>query len=1658
MQYWAYRMSDIPDVDKVISHGDFASMDGVIYTHATDAEVLRLANNASATSEAGKAALASGYAVYGQEISNNYTYGQNNYASGGERYTTLTTKFPASIDVDKVGNIISLNDTEYCRNYGETGSNMRFVNVPVNDSGSTAREGWWCTKNASGIYTAAYATDDAAKAAVEADPTLELYKVYGIEGKVSTFFRYYNDENDGIGVHRNGYPKVGVTLVVAYTDVVTGAEYSEFEFCYVMPNPAWAHTLAATRNLKIDDVVGISTNNYQSSYGIFNRFEGSSGEATDYYSSMLFYSSRGTTNEVGYGHGVSGYLSDFGTSATGKDLSELSYIKTLYNFYDKGTGVNSGSFAAWTHEDKGFNAYTASPDLINVNYYVDYSDKNEYGKLITVNGSGVPTGYQFKMKTNNFLWKNYPDSSIFDVSSYARNTTGLHVTYSSTYDNDPSRWEGPNIDDYKSSNTDVGIYATNYEHFGTDVTFAGKKRWYDDAMLFHTDMRQGSFTGVTVNSTYMYTLDYRNKLLYYFSDGTKRMLKGDSDRKTNYVDDTRYNNGTETRFSVYNYLNNGAYTTASNGKADTNAWEGTATFTGKDTVKQNTIDDLYDRYKNNTTGIVGGIDDHGEKRLYDGYYYYHFTNNFDREDVTYSLDEAQTSSTGDYGRLDVTAENLANYILEMGNYHKISDFACGGGRIVGNETYHYYNIGVATCDKGAARDFLETFALKRLKCEKGTDGKRHVILDDNTGRPTVETRDPSENDGDANFIEDLGDNQGNLYVEDTSAKSYRDYINAVARLSWFVQNPQNTVQDYLKSEDEYNEIDAINNASPYDYTTAYASGTAIYKQGVSNTDIFGDGTTSTDAVQAQLIKDVITAYENLYTVDDYREVEKEYKEIKAEIEADIADANGNYTQESIDNYTNAFNAIAKSVAYFTTETGIDPSDLLNPTDFNNRYNEDFWRYSEYSGADYDTIREAMAILKETLMPKVDTSVLSATAAAKAGDSANPADGTVRYGIYGTVDGNYVQTKRADDWSKLYEKVNEADKTPFNASSDGLVQEKAPDAKYKVTETKYIDEVIGLTERDKEGTEYPYEVYRQTTVPSGTAGTATTYVESGDVYVDLGSGEYAVVSDDQKAINTENHELDAMSIRPVDNASAYQSYNASYKVVDESLEMDKYLPVAQAMINNAKATRYDGLTDGGVDYGPVYYEADSDAVSLYTSVTGKSDFTVGTDLKLTGANETDPITAKLLETASVLELDANKETYVKKFKVSFTVKENDATSSTTSQDVYYGELATFNIPSGAQWNSTFSLTYLAGLYNDIGDATSSAKFSFAGTSFSKVAKSNMAITCKMKKVTADDSLKKVEIRDIYGTVVDVFYASEDSLVADGVATPTITFGTYGSATAGNVPFYSFSSWEKLAYTDKTTEERVYSYTPKYNAGETFTINVDSTATVTGASGSEGVYTTPYDNLVTVDATSVSDFYAWATVDSVENKYQIASYEKAYSFYAIVPETFVIVKKDGDAYKVGNTTLTAANVDSVYDVGFIDGNTALTPDIVLKNKLDKKAPFVSLIAANLSDSKTKANVYCRITTGASTKYGEIGVLATSKEANKAYMVKGTASLFKTSTISELTGQYTYTISRPSKAFTAVTFRGYMSYQMPYVFKENTYMLNVSETSENIIVARA
>ena len=100
-------------------------------------------------------------------------------------------------------------------------------------------------------------------------------------------------------------------------------------------------------------------------------------------------------------------MSSFGNEeSTTADYTRPATIADKFNFYDKRVGTQSGSFALSEHSDDTENSYMNSSAVVDADYYVDYSDTDKYGNLITVE-NGKPTGYKFQLLSSNLKWSRY---------------------------------------------------------------------------------------------------------------------------------------------------------------------------------------------------------------------------------------------------------------------------------------------------------------------------------------------------------------------------------------------------------------------------------------------------------------------------------------------------------------------------------------------------------------------------------------------------------------------------------------------------------------------------------------------------------------------------------------------------------------------------------------------------------------------------------------------------------------------------------------------------------------------------------------------------------------------------------------------------------------------------------------------------------------------------------------------------------------------------------------------------------------------------------------------------------------------------------------------------------------------------------------------------
>ena len=1537
-------------------------MDKVIYTHKANDD----------------------YSKYGQEISDNEAY----LTTGAdERVTTIEVQAPYYIDANDPNAIVAMNDAEFAaQGYTSGKYKAEFVKA-VKENGT------------------AY-TDEADYLANRA--TAGGSVTYKLTGSVSTYFAYRDGK----------YQETGLELLIQYTDGTNS--YGEYKFPYVTFNPGWAHTMAATQNTNSD-----TGNNRNSSYGTFNRFIGSYGKATPTYSHLLYDAANGSTSATGYGNGSSKYVSNFETltdSTEGVTFNTLDGIKATFVTSADDVGVNAGSYSAISHDNDAPNAYTATPDLVDVNYYIDYSDTNNYiqnnpllGVITLDSETGKPDGYRFKMKTSNFLWANYSGASIFNISSYAMNNTGLNVSYSSTGD------DGTGLVSYDTATAQgnvslTGNMYTNFDSFRSDVTWEGKRTFYEEEMLFHTDQRN--------NSNSLFTWNYRNQLLYYFSSGSNYATAScriGSDSDEGYLDGTGQNGTAPT---YYNFKNNKAYTTGSNGKNGTNQWQGVATFTGRGSVIPNT-------YSKTTKG----------------YWYKHKVDNHTKMD--YTTDRATASSAGDgnWGELDVSAETYANYILEIGNYHKVSDTGVDGGRFLGHETYHYYNIGVATCDKGAVRELVDTWGNKKMNIARDGNGKITTITGTGTGG-AVEA----------------------LNASDYTVASYNEYVNALAKAYWFINNPKNTT--YTSSVD----------GKTYAYSTAYgtfggATHASIYTEDEGN-NIFGTATPAddaystdnkvhTDEVQAQIIADVIEAYENLFKVTDYTAAETSYDSVhfysdtaatteitdksattagavKAiQVGSDEAIAYNDYTEDSWANFVNLVKGVSEDFDFYTNDA-TEGGDKVD-TDI------DLWRYTPISGSEYKQLLAIMDNADSTLMPNLDTTDLDALIDEKTDD--------VQAGIFTREGGKQAYT--FGSWDTIRARIPEATglKSPEYDSQAKYRKEGAEsDTYFEVG--KY--DVTGVTEYKFNDITYYAQDFNNTAFTKSTYTSATNCSAAQHaIYDELNlSGDTVVGAGSNTTV------LGGMNLVEVDSESAYETYDGAKAVVD-ALDMDKYTAEGRSIITNAANTTY----------GNVYTTPTAAQVTAYYEATGKS-ITTSTKLRITTSGLTDPQSAELLSEVNRVNTtkvggegdDKNDYAFIKYFLVTFNPQasgDNGATlgngmsEAETNKKVMYGDNVTLTLPAAyankpvVKW----SVSAYSGEYSDgiSGDPISSQKLSGAqGDSITRIVTSNIAVTAEvdLDSGAVGDNIQ-YNILDCYGKLNEVKYSSatvptstESGKTVASVADVTTALGV----TPKTIPYYTCAQWEVSLQSDK-----LITLKPLYTTNQTFEYNLVGATT-------ERILGVDYDSKVTINFdTTKGTFAAWAvrvnrsTTETPVYRYQIASYSPNYMFYACANEEYVaLVEGAGGTYVTTDATpvtITADKLDgAITETGTIGDNA------FVNQKIHDKAPFVSV--ENLVMENTKVRLFVRITQGATEPTGYGVLMRKDYSGTDDNMIIGNGVTRRAVTSRLSTGQFTYTLNK-SAGFTsgdAVSFRAFVNYDFNYTAANQGATINALDYSKTLKVQKS
>ncbi|MBQ8980655.1 MAG: hypothetical protein IJ077_03500, partial [Eubacterium sp.] len=1290
---WTYKHSELPNVEDVDPLGDSVSMDGVIYTHKSGET----------------------YAKYGREISDDFSYGTSDLHQG-ERCTTITTTYPAKIDLSDPAAIYCLSDEELCKTGEYAGGDFSATalnsNIWFDAAGNTYTDSEAIARG--GVGTGG-----------ESD---KLKRRYGVTGYVSD---YYFDASTG------KYKDTGVMLIVSYVDVEnTANKYSEFEFCYVMANPAMAHTVQGIRNQHKDTFMGVTTADHRAGFILFDRFLGSAGLASNIGSSVVWNDSTSPTSEA-HSTGTYKYLDTFGNSAsTSFDYSSPDKTANSFDAFGSEVGVNSGSYGVLEHSDGSQRSFTVSSNVVDTDYYIDYSNEdnydinNTYGTITT--SAGVPTGYKFRFRTSNIKWQWVSDRR-WNATSYMLLTGDLKnkVTTNSTYN--------PSIDTYVSQNctNNEGRYTygnytqEEYNSNGfTDKSFLisgiGNKSSNDKSQDVNDLSDKGFENRYTVGLVNNGVGNGRKVMSGYYSDPAK-------------YDATYPNN------DYYTAGFTKALPLIDSGMADTNRWNMHIDFTGSQSVNKNS----------------------------------------------------------DPGSVDNRAEKYANFIIEQG----IGVFSYSTGHYVNmEETYAYYNIGVHTCDKGAARAFAENYLRKRLAVTSNGDGSVTVKRNATTGAPI--------------YLDVHGDETADvnqaaiLNPQDYTLSSYNDYIDAVANLNYFVENPTNTT---------FKDYPAANRNTNTEYTTAYtANGAPIYNTTTKGNNILkNNANTATDEVQAELINKVIEAYENLFREDDYTSAEEAYANIALlDGEDEAQDAShvdtikitpdegevktfnkDNFTDDSWSAFVNLVTGVSSAFNYKHGE-GVDSKD------------KDSWRHVELSGAEYRMLLQILNNADDSLLEKVDITDLSDTYDEKHGnDAVGSATGTVTGGIITstskTIEGKTFkageQVYTFASWNTLNSKCADA-----HTLIDSTNQNYAQSQSATVSGSAIVNK--GENESDFNYTQGKYAV------------TGVTKYKFDNVTFYARQIDSEQLSAEQTLVNTTDTQLGAMSMTVVDNPSCYETYDGAYAVTD-TLDIDKYTdnPSENEQEWGGKQILENALT---TTESAVYGTLTQAQASAYNAATG-ANLTAGYKIRLTTDGQTDPQSAALMTAVNKVNdthVDPEDETsdfkYIKYFMITFNKQYADADLALGGEmhKVMYGDPITLKLDANdkvVNWGVSIYDGVYANYDNENGyfvynegkeiqHRASQKVSSVYGGSLTRIANNNMAIMAEVQQESAPANKIQYNILDCYGKLTDVMYGT--SLTRNGTAvTENATFDTsYPLVVADGqsqneialkpIPFYEHSGWE------------------------------------------------------------------------------------------------------------------------------------------------------------------------------------------------------------------------------------------------------------------------
>ncbi|MBR3149262.1 MAG: hypothetical protein IKF64_03750 [Eubacterium sp.] len=546
-----------------------------------------------------------------------------------------------------------------------------------------------------------------------------------------------------------------------------------------------------------------------------------------------------------------------------------------------------------------------------------------------------------------------------------------------------------------------------------------------------------------------------------------------------------------------------------------------------------------------------------------------------------------------------------------------------------------------------------------------------------------------------------------------------------------------------------------------------------------------------------------------------------------------------------------------------------------------------------------------------------------------------------------------------------------------------------------------------------------------------------------------------LSSDQTNINTYNTNIGNYynALATVGAAEKYTTFDNA-KTVVEAIDTEKYTPAGIDYLNAQKSSAYNN----------VYKTLNSDEATLYNSLTNKS-FASGSVI-WNSADPDDETTALL---GAVTTLDST-SSYIKHFKLTFAIQNEEGNALVDTQeinDVAYGTAYTFELPNSAALNNksinSWGITNYDYADTEMDNAKGSSKVSgYERESLTKVVTNNMAVVATMSDDAAGTTNTKIVINDCYNQVQQVFFVdgqgeptnsalNSASITIKG-SSETAQAGSGTTVTAKELPFYSFSNWEKKA----DAANHVYTYTPKYTTADFFDY------TFVGAIGDASRHV-QYDKKIQVqfDDSVLSDgrtFKAWA-VKTSGSKYQIASYNKDFYFYACAKENYVPILKNGSNYEA---MLSAGNYDTL-EAADIDGEIPVVANVsadnVLKQMLDGNLPFISIENTTINGDKNKIRVYARVTKGAVNVTG-FGVLLRQNATAETTASLSTTNNSKKTNITNIleTNQFTYTVttSRAGGFAGNVGFKCFVNYQFSYTAAETTTSISAVDYSNGELVS--